>query len=53
MEQKENTPDQEVFENIISNKEELRKVCLNLVEKGYMSAWDYTKFCEANNLLIF
>lgn len=51
--QKDLDVEEEVFSEIISDKEHLRKTCLKLVERGYMTTLDYIKWCEANKLQIF
>ena len=51
---KKKTPSLEsVFGNIVANQEELRKIALKCLDKGFISIWDYTEICERNNQLIF
>jgi hypothetical protein len=49
----EKTPLEKAFESSLSHPEELRKIAIKCYERSYITFEDYTKICEANQLLIF
>lgn len=49
----EKRPFDEAFKGIITNAEDLRKIALKCLEKGYLNAQEYELICDKNSLLVF